>query len=83
MFIHFNKIFNLFFLCHLVDDQASVEESVSKRKKLGPAGLDLHYANIIMQIDSLVSVLSLSVISNWFNGYIRFLNFDLQLLWLL
>lgn len=37
------------------NDQASVEESVSKRKKLGPAGLDLHYANIIMQIDSLVA----------------------------
>ncbi|KAF5727622.1 hypothetical protein HS088_TW22G01318 [Tripterygium wilfordii] len=32
-----------------------VKESVSYCQRLGPAGLDLHYANIVMQIDTLVA----------------------------
>ncbi|XP_038997910.1 protein PSK SIMULATOR 3-like [Hibiscus syriacus] len=35
--------------------QISAEGSVSTRQRLGPAGLALHYANIIMQIDTLVA----------------------------
>uniref|UniRef100_A0A803QYP5 Uncharacterized protein n=2 Tax=Cannabis sativa TaxID=3483 RepID=A0A803QYP5_CANSA len=33
----------------------AAEETPSSRKKLGPAGLALHYANIIIQIDTLVA----------------------------
>ncbi|KAK9038491.1 hypothetical protein V6N11_023357 [Hibiscus sabdariffa] len=35
--------------------EVSDEGSVSSRQRLGPAGLALHYANIIMQIDTLVA----------------------------
>ncbi|KAK8717213.1 hypothetical protein V6N13_044489 [Hibiscus sabdariffa] len=35
--------------------EVSAEGSVSSRQRLGPAGLALHYANIIMQIDTLVA----------------------------
>ncbi|KAE8701083.1 hypothetical protein F3Y22_tig00110548pilonHSYRG00158 [Hibiscus syriacus] len=35
--------------------QISAEGSVSSRQRLGPAGLALHYANIIMQIDTIVA----------------------------
>ncbi|KAJ6424329.1 hypothetical protein OIU84_025174 [Salix udensis] len=37
------------------DDSVQDEESVSNPERLGPAGLSLHYANVVMQIDSLVS----------------------------
>ncbi|PON32302.1 hypothetical protein PanWU01x14_362540 [Parasponia andersonii] len=37
------------------DDHIPAEETTSSRKRLGPAGLSLHYANIIIQIDTLVA----------------------------
>ncbi|GAB2245262.1 hypothetical protein Droror1_Dr00000755 [Drosera rotundifolia] len=37
------------------DDDRPVKTSSSKQKKLGSAGLALHYANIITQIDTIVS----------------------------
>ncbi|KAF5745052.1 hypothetical protein HS088_TW07G00633 [Tripterygium wilfordii] len=37
------------------DSSTPVKESVSHRQRLGPAGLALHYANIVMQIDTLVA----------------------------
>ncbi|KAJ6754737.1 hypothetical protein OIU79_027369 [Salix purpurea] len=37
------------------DDSVQDEESVSNPERLGPAGLSLHYANVVMQIDSLVA----------------------------
>nr|CAD1818126.1 unnamed protein product [Ananas comosus var. bracteatus] len=37
------------------DNEEVPEASTSRRKRLGPAGLALHYANIITQIDTLVS----------------------------
>lgn len=41
------------FLCP--DDQPSKKGAADYDKRLGPAGLALHYANIIVQIDTLVS----------------------------
>ncbi|KAM7276603.1 hypothetical protein ACFE04_018469 [Oxalis oulophora] len=37
------------------DDHSSGQGSFSSRERLGPSGLSLHYANIVMQIDSLVA----------------------------
>ncbi|KAJ6761483.1 hypothetical protein OIU74_024184 [Salix koriyanagi] len=37
------------------DDSIQDEESVSNNPRLGPAGLSLHYANVVMQIDNLVA----------------------------
>ncbi|KAJ6951344.1 hypothetical protein D5086_032774 [Populus alba] len=37
------------------DDSVQDEESVSNNPRLGPAGLSLHYANVVMQIDNLVA----------------------------
>lgn len=45
----------LYFLWDLVDDDKPAKGSQSNHKKLGTAGLALHYANIISQIDTLVS----------------------------
>ncbi|XP_071736297.1 protein PSK SIMULATOR 3-like isoform X2 [Rutidosis leptorrhynchoides] len=38
-----------------VYDNATLSQGPSMRNKLGPAGLALHYANIVLQIDSIVS----------------------------
>lgn len=46
----------LIFACDLADGDKPVKGSVSSHKKLGSAGLALHYANIITQIDTLVSL---------------------------
>ena len=46
----------LVFACDLADGDKPVKGSVSSHKKLGSAGLALHYANIITQIDTLVSL---------------------------
>ena len=43
------------FSCYLADGDKPVEGSDSNKKKLGPAGIALHYATIITQIDTLVS----------------------------
>ena len=40
---------------HVVDDDKPVKGSLNNHQKLGSAGLALHYANIITQIDTLVS----------------------------
>jgi hypothetical protein len=42
---------------HTADDSVQDEESVSNNPRLGPAGLSLHYANVVMQIDNLVSAI--------------------------
>ncbi|XP_022750864.1 uncharacterized protein LOC111299724 isoform X2 [Durio zibethinus] len=39
----------------LKEYQVSAKGSVSSYQRLGPAGLDLHYANMVMQIDTLVA----------------------------
>lgn len=44
------------------DDHIQAEETTSSHKRLGPAGLSLHYANIIIQIDTLVGVLFLIIL---------------------
>ncbi|XP_052305255.1 protein PSK SIMULATOR 1 isoform X4 [Populus trichocarpa] len=38
------------------DDSVQDEESVSNNPRLGPAGLSLHYANVVMQIDNLLTI---------------------------
>jgi len=50
---------NLFCFSHfdLADDDKQVKGSQNNHKKLGSAGLALHYANIITQIDTIVSLL--------------------------
>lgn len=55
---------NLFCFSHfdLADDDKPVKGSQNNHKKLGSAGLALHYANIITQIDTIVS---LSFIQSW------------------
>jgi hypothetical protein len=45
-----------FSLFDLADDDKPVKGSQSNQKKLGSAGLALHYANIITQIDTIVSL---------------------------
>jgi hypothetical protein len=47
--------FILVFLFNLSDTDKQVKDSQGNHKKLGAAGLALHYANIITQIDTLVS----------------------------
>ncbi|KAJ6315112.1 hypothetical protein OIU78_018575 [Salix suchowensis] len=42
------------------DDSVQDEESVSNPERLGPAGLSLHYANVVMQIDSLTKLTAYS-----------------------
>ncbi|KAK7318389.1 hypothetical protein RJT34_03088 [Clitoria ternatea] len=37
------------------DDQKTLIQTVGSRQRLGPAGLSLHYANIVLQIDTLVA----------------------------
>ncbi|TYG56902.1 hypothetical protein ES288_D08G100700v1 [Gossypium darwinii] len=41
------------------EDQKSPEESESGHQRLGPVGLALYYVNIILQVDTLVSLSSL------------------------
>lgn len=41
------------------DAHKPAEKSANSDNRLGPAGLALHYANMIIQIDTLVGVLSL------------------------
>lgn len=43
-------------LCpHFADGCEPADESPSSHQRLGPSGLALHYANIVIQIDTLVS----------------------------
>jgi hypothetical protein len=42
---------------YTADDSIQDKESVSNPARLGPAGLSLHYANVVMQIDNLVSAI--------------------------
>lgn len=47
----------MFFSLFSADGDMPVKGSQSNHKKLGTAGLALHYANIITQIDTLVSLM--------------------------
>ncbi|KDP23083.1 hypothetical protein JCGZ_01654 [Jatropha curcas] len=38
-----------------VDSDVSIKASMNNHQRLGPAGLSLHYANVVMQIDSLAA----------------------------
>ena len=46
----------MFFPLDLADEDKPVKGSQSNHKKLGAAGLALHYATIITQIDTIVSL---------------------------
>ncbi|KAG4133333.1 hypothetical protein ERO13_D08G090333v2, partial [Gossypium hirsutum] len=48
------------------EDQKSPEESESGHQRLGPVGLALYYVNIILQVDTLVSLSSLFFFSCMF-----------------
>ncbi|XP_022750863.1 uncharacterized protein LOC111299724 isoform X1 [Durio zibethinus] len=48
-------ILEIHFAFGSVEYQVSAKGSVSSYQRLGPAGLDLHYANMVMQIDTLVA----------------------------
>lgn len=46
------------------DGPVQLEGSLINHQRLGPAGLSLHYANVIMQIDTLVSVISIHCVAS-------------------
>lgn len=55
-------------LSYCSDDQPAKKGATDHDRRLGPAGLALHYANIIMQIDTLVSAQNNSLTSFGFVG---------------
>lgn len=52
-----NKFIINYFFSQFIDNEES-QEPTKRRNRLGLAGLALHYANIISQIDTLVSSVS-------------------------
>jgi hypothetical protein len=55
MFFHHIIFIVLIQTCAPTVDNEESQEPTKRRNRLGPAGLALHYANIICQIDTLVS----------------------------
>lgn len=65
------------FLGDLADGDKPIKGSTNNHKKLGNAGLALHYANIITQIDTLVSLPLHSILCFLYHSFMTSICFSI------
>lgn len=56
----------------MIADDNAASTSPNMRHKLGPAGLALHYANIVLQIDSIVSTCTYLHLASYVHSQVKY-----------